>query len=399
VEYLDSTRQVALGLLSCAFFWAVAAEREPAAADMLDVYILTGQSNSLGTTGDTQNPDQSIGADPADLEVRFWWDNTAADPPTPGWNSGDTITFLQEQQGGIFPNYNAAGLQQSHWGPEIAFGRALHAAGQDDFMIIKASRGGGGNTHWSKSAGGLMYQHVVDTVLSATTAIQDAGDTFQIRGLLYLQGESDSSFEAEMAGIRFQQLLDNLTLDLPNAGNMFAVLGGIAAASPTRDIVRQRQAALAASDDRIDYFENLDLQDRLYDGLHFDKSAKLTVGARYAVAVLNRVEPPNGIAGDVNQDGILSGDGTGPAETDDISAFIQGWRADTSRLTNLNRVLHGDLNLSGLTDLADAFLLHQALSDQGSAFPFQRLPEPSTASLALIFAVLLWRHRNTSAES
>ena len=63
---------------------------------------------------------------------------------------------------------------------------------------------------------------------------------------------------------------------------MHAVIGGVAAAGGNRNTVRSKQAGLAAGDTTISYFENLDLQPQLYDNLHFDKEAKLTVGERYA---------------------------------------------------------------------------------------------------------------------
>ena len=56
------------------------------------------------------------------------------------------LTTLQQQQGGYYAG------SSTHWGPEINFGRTLYRAGVRDFGIIKASRGGGGNTNWSKSS-------------------------------------------------------------------------------------------------------------------------------------------------------------------------------------------------------------------------------------------------------
>jgi hypothetical protein len=123
---------------------------------------------------------------------------------------------------------------------------------------------------------------VLDTVQSATTELTNAGHTFRIAGLMYLQGESDNGAEAGLAGERFAELLANLRSDLPNAANMHAVIGGIAAPGATRDLVRTKQAALAMDSSSIDYFTNLDLAASLYDGLHFNKPAKLEIGRRYA---------------------------------------------------------------------------------------------------------------------
>ena len=37
------------------------------------------------------------------------------------------------------------------------------------------------------------------------------------------------------------------------------------------------------------------------------------------------VGPPNGIIADLNQDGVVAGDGSGPASTDDVTTFVTGW--------------------------------------------------------------------------
>ncbi len=262
--------------LSAAMLWLMASA---ASAAHYRLFLLTGQSNSLGTTNGTET-DLAPGSDPADGRVNFWWHNLA-DATTSLGDSGGVFTSLQAQQGGYYPGSN------THWGPEIEFGRTLYRAGVRDFAIVKASRGGGGNTNWSKSASGHMYQHIIDTVSAATTALTANGDTFEISGLLYLQGESDTEAEADIAGTRFKELVDNLRADLPNAANLHAIIGGIAAAGTTRDTVRSRHEAIAAATTYIEYFPNLDLQSQTTDGLHFDKAAKLRIGGRFARAILD----------------------------------------------------------------------------------------------------------------
>lgn len=252
-------------------------------AAAFDVYVLTGQSNSLGTTA--LDSSHTPGVHSADAQTSFFWSNVSASntayPPTLYGSSGGAITTLQVQQGD-------SGVNSVFWGPEIGFARAMADAGHANVMVIKASRGGGGNTLWSKAAfqsnpnSGHMYQHVLDTVRAAAADLTSDGHTFRIAGLMYLQGESDSEAEATLAGERFAQLLANLRTDLPNAANMHAVIGGIAASGSTRDLVRTRQSALALADATIDYFTNLDLADSLYDGLHFNMQAKLEIGRRYA---------------------------------------------------------------------------------------------------------------------
>jgi hypothetical protein len=199
--------------------WGLLLWALPACAAHYKLFVLTGQSNSLGVTNGGE-ADPSIGTDAADAGVMFYWHNVA-DATTSLGDSGGVFTTLQEQQGGYY------GGSATHWGPEIDFARSLHRAGVRDFGVIKASRGGGGNTNWHKGSGGHMYTHVVDTVNAATATLTAAGDTFEILGLLYLQGESDEgTVEAPLSGTRLKELVDNLRVDLNGATNMHAVAAG-----------------------------------------------------------------------------------------------------------------------------------------------------------------------------
>ena len=168
----------------------------------------------------------------------------------------------------------------------MAFGRRLASAGVTDILIVKASRGGGGNRFWLKGApDDHMYRHIVQTVGQAVAALPQ-GTEFEIAALLYVQGESDTEAEAQAAGERLRLLAENLRKDLPHAGGMKVLVGGIAAAGANRDIVRAQQSALAKTDATFRYIDTLDLRPQLYDKLHFNKAAKLELGARMAEAWL-----------------------------------------------------------------------------------------------------------------
>ena len=106
------------------------------------------------------------------------------------------------------------------------------------------------------------------------------------------------------------------------------------------------------------------------------------------------------VLGDVNLDGVVSGNGTGPAASDDITAFVHGWGSQqaTGDLLSWQK---GDLNLDGKVDVYDFLLLHQAFNAAGSAASFPALstilaeggksgvPEPTAISLTAAGAALL----------
>ena len=241
--------------------------------------LITGQSNSLGTTADPAAFDAGPGSAIEDERVPFFWSNRSTrggdDAAALIGDSGGKYTALQAQQG--------EGRNKTFWGPEIYCGRHLCRAGWGDFVLVKASRGGGGNGHWL--AEGEMYQHVVQTVSQARKRLLEEGRSVEISHLLYVQGESDSEQEAAVSGARVVSLLDRLKEEWPEAGEMKLIIGGIAAEGKRRDRVRRHQAAVADRRADIRYIDNLDLQPNLYDGLHFDRAAKQMLGFRFAQAI------------------------------------------------------------------------------------------------------------------
>jgi hypothetical protein len=100
--------------------------------------------------------------------------------------------------------------------------------------------------------------------------------------------------------------------------------------------------------------------------------------------------------GDVNMNGVLE-------PVADVDAFVAGWLnvndVNGIRAGDLGSRAAGDLNFDGITDLSDAFLLHEALSAAGGGLDFSVLttavPEPSTLVLLSLAALigLAWRRR------
>ncbi len=370
-----------------------------------DVYILTGQSNSLGTTA-LETPFDP-GTDPADAATSFFWSNVQASnavyPPALYGDSDGAITALQMQQAD-------GGANSNFWGPEFGMARTMSGAGLSDILVIKVSRGGGGNGYWDKTIfdgsnnNGHMWGHLRDTVDLGLAAMGD-GDTFEVKGFIYLQGESNSAAEAASADTRLGSLINNLKSHIntayPNtADNMQTVVGEIAASGSNANRIQttQLQMALAAGDPDITFVTTNDLPLKS-DGIHFGRDEKLTIGERFANVFIGLSEQPNGVIGDVNQDGLVS-TGTGNPADDDVTAFIAGWQTDTVGLTDLQKTLSGDLNLSGRTTLADAFILHEALAAAGAddfnIALLTEVPEPSTTMLLVVVVagwLLVWRLR------
>ncbi|WP_428305710.1 LamG-like jellyroll fold domain-containing protein [Lacipirellula sp.] len=111
---------------------------------------------------------------------------------------------------------------------------------------------------------------------------------------------------------------------------------------------------------------------------------------------------------DVNLDGVVSGTGTGPAATDDVTKMLQGW--GTTKLVNgvqfgdWTTRQQGDLNFDGEVDLYDAFMLRQAFKGLGLQLNMEvfavGVPEPTSLGLAAMgmFAVAYARRRKETSN-
>ena len=269
------------------------AAAQAVAAAPVDVYILTGQSNSLGTT--KAETDYSPGSHPADSVIRIFWANVGGTgwPVTLLGTSTNLFIPLQMQQGGYGSPY--------FWGPEFGFARTLYDAGRTNFVIIKASNAGGGNTLWDKAAfdanhnNGPMWGHVSNTVNTALGVLAASGRSFNVRGLLYIQGEANSLAEASIAASRFSLLFSNLmaavnTTYPGTATGMCAVIGEIAGSqsTTTNQLTTTQQVAVAYSNNAIAFVGTRDQPLKANDLPHFPKSAKLEIGRRMANCFLGR---------------------------------------------------------------------------------------------------------------
>lgn len=261
----------------------------PTLAKTLRLFILTGQSNALGTptTTDTNMILPRIFTHVADTNVPFFWDNTVDATPagdTALGDSGGQWTNICPQLGGHYA------FSDDHWGTEVGFARMLWDMGSRDFGIVKATRGGGGNSFWNKTnTDHHMYSKVVNTVSNAARILPPGYTNHQVVALLYLQGESNNNTEANEADIRFVSLLTNLKTDLSNAASMKAVFGQIATdKTANRITTTQKQSALAAVRADIGFAVSTGLAVHNVDGanVHYSADSLIVMGERMAAEVL-----------------------------------------------------------------------------------------------------------------
>lgn len=290
-----------------------------APAKTLQLYLLTGQSNSLGTV-------KGAPASPALLEqykskgaTRFWHHNFNK-------ASGESIDVTPPAStswGAIVPQICSVGGKGKStfncMGPEYGFAYMMEkkgwrltksaSASDTDTGIIKASLDGGGKEFWYK--GKPSYNTIISTVKAAcANALKNGYDKVEIVGLIYLQGESNRT-DTKVAE-DFTDLLSNLERDIVAPGvdvsglkNKQAIMGeqakwnttnfidpvtkdvsagdngGEGSAGMTRDV----QRSFAKGKKNMGWVPTRDLAkinpgDGM--GVHYDGKSQITIGARYA---------------------------------------------------------------------------------------------------------------------
>lgn len=113
----------------------------------------------------------------------------------------------------------------------------------------------------------------------------------------------------------------------------------------------------------------------------------------YAASTVSGIK---GVAGDVNNDGVLN--------ASDKTAFVNGWLdrrlVNGVQIGDLVSRGQGDLNLDGITNIQDLLIFQNALIGAGigtlTAADFAGVPEPSTLGLALLAVAWLVGARRTN---
>jgi hypothetical protein len=174
-------------------------------------------------------------------------------------------------------------------GPGIPF--ALEMLRGDDRTtvgLIPCAVGGTPLSRWIK--GGDLYEKAVQRA-------REAAATGQIKGVLWHQGESDTSKKenAESYQARLTQMFQDLRADL-NLPDVPIVVGQLGpflttAKYPYVETVRGAIQAVSAGVPNVGFADSADLKDK-GDALHFSADAQETFAKRYAAAMKTLQKKP-----------------------------------------------------------------------------------------------------------
>lgn len=280
-----------------------------ATAEVVNVVLVAGQSNASGRAVIAGLP-----ASPFDTEVEFYYDTDVTGASTRLDSNGQ---FFQ-----LAP-------PSSTFGPEMALGRTLTHKGIENLAIVKVTRGGTNlRTDWEKgnTGGDEMYSLFIDTVGDAFNAIQQRGDTINVVGLAWHQGEGDAGNERNNPGnyqTNLTQFISDVRSDL-SLPNLPFMIGGVF--EPNREELYAAQQATAAAVAHTEFISSTETT--VFDvTTHLDGKSQLWMGTRFANALTPNqeyveFEPPNFDAGlFADQNGWLS---SGSSENRIVSTETSG---------------------------------------------------------------------------
>lgn len=149
-----------------------------AAQENIDLFILAGQSNAQGYTGDAEEYPK----DEEELDKDILLNYTVF-----GKESSNGKWISVQPQKGRYP--------AGHFGPEVSFARELKKAGYHP-AIFKYTLGGTGLARdWKAPGDGGIYDSMVVHLKTAIKKLEDSGHTVNIQGFIWIQGETDAGDE------------------------------------------------------------------------------------------------------------------------------------------------------------------------------------------------------------
>ncbi|CAA6690035.1 MULTISPECIES: sialate O-acetylesterase [unclassified Lentimonas] len=334
------------------------------------VYLLGGQSNGNGR-GDAAElstaPLNTHGLAAPQTDVRFYWHKTQS--TTNGNLPQDTWLDLQVDSGHGVNNPSGHDIE---FGCELSFGRDMADANPSANIAIIKYTHGGTNLRSDWSASGSNYATFVATVQTGLLALTEAGHTYELGGMLWLQGEHDTGGSAAGA---YEANLTNLILrvrsDLGSSEtSAFAlpfIISGLSDSQYSNITtegsgpytVRLAQETVAATV-RQAAFANSDGFSTYTGAVHFDAAGQIAIGKACAIQML-ALE-----ANDVDRDGLLTSE-EASYETDPNNAD-----SDHDGFEDGLETLLGSNPLDG----SSFFKIYSAVHQSGDTYTLEWLAKP-----------------------
>lgn len=246
-------------------------------AESYDLYLFAGQSNMDGRGKAAKLSNEQ--REPSSDNIIFY-----RNPP----HSSETWKALEPGYS-IAPGYKGK-LPSPTFGPEIGFAESMTKKHpRTKFAFIKGSKGGSSlRKDWHPGEAGKpetqgpRYRYFIETITTARKQLKEAGHSFQFKGLLWHQGESDSKSSKEVYQGRLETFIERIREDI-GVSDLPVVVGEVFD-NGKRDTVRKalQNVGTSYSNCGLVTCEGTVTWDA---GTHFDAPSQLLLGSRYAEAM------------------------------------------------------------------------------------------------------------------
>ena len=268
------------------------------------VYLLGGQSNANGRA-DASNLALPYSA--VQTDVSFYWHKEQV--ATNGNLTQDSWINLAVGSG----HGTTTPVSRQEFGPEISFGRSIaDAYPKDNIAIIKFSYGGTNlSNDWAPN--GAEYKTFIATVEAGLEALLAEGSTYDIEGMLWVQGEADATnlTRANAYESNLTELITNVRSEFGDGSNFPFYIAGLSTNSSYSDqfpsnaqIVREAQQAVASDVINTIYLNTNNEANYPFksaDPAHFTYEAMISMGNDFAdLAIAFEGENPTTVIGGVN---------------------------------------------------------------------------------------------------
>ena len=245
------------------------ADGSSAAGGKTKVFLCAGQSNMVGGMKKTDLIGEYSTAPPNAI---YW-----------SWAKGSWIDFPDKDS------------DHDRIGPEVPFAHRLAKAFPNDkIAIVKLSAGGMRLSDQWKGGSGDMYKRFIATSKAALESLKSSGESYEVAGMIWMQGESDCEDRASGEGyeanlnelIRLvRKELDAPALPVVVARSSDELLKATQWNFAYTKLVQQAQGKVAQDDANVHIFKIDDIP-TLSDHTHFPPAGYFEMGNRFADAMI-----------------------------------------------------------------------------------------------------------------
>ena len=285
-------------------FLAISLLPSIAAAQTIDVYIMAGQSNMDGRGDVSDLSEGQLASLQNNTIIRYVNPGSERERAVPTSNPADLDVgsngFTALVPGGFSVDLTSTRQLSPTFGPELSFGASIAEAtgSSNQIAIIKVSRGGTNfRNDWLVNPNvntvddepeGFLYRALMEHVAAGLAELEADGSTAIVRGVVWHQGESDSSdtnvglyagrFSDFVVGVRDEFgadipfVLGELSRDRPNSGPFNDNLPNVVSSQPGLSFISSEGLTTPGSTNPDE------------DTTHFDANGQLELGQRFAAA-------------------------------------------------------------------------------------------------------------------